>query len=432
MHNISRSIELFDKACKYMPGGVNSPVRAFKSVGLNPLFIQSAQGSRMYDADGNEYIDYVCSWGPLILGHSYPEIIKSICEAAAKGTSYGAPCESEIELAELICQAIPSIEKIRMVNSGTEATMSAVRLARAYTGRNKIVKFEGCYHGHADTFLIKAGSGLMTAGIPTSPGVPREFAEHTVVGKYNNLNSVEEIFSHYPDDIAAVIVEPVAGNMGLVLPDVKFLKGLRTLTEAHGSLLIFDEVITGFRTTYGGFQNIANIKPDLTTLGKIIGGGLPVGAYGGRKDIMDRVAPQGDVYQAGTLSGNPLAMAAGITTLKILKDSDRYQKIQLLTHLLTSKLKTIFESHGLNYAINTVGSMFSIFFTGEEVVDYNSVMTCDTARYAQFYKELLQEGIYFPPSQFEVCFVSCAHEPDDIEKTVQAINRVLDKTIQEG
>lgn len=430
MHNISRSIELFAKACEYMPGGVNSPVRAFKSVGLNPLFIQRAQGSRMYDADGNEYIDYVCSWGPLILGHSHPEVVKSISAAAIKGTSYGAPCESEIELAEMICQAIPSIDKVRMVNSGTEATMSAVRLARAYTGKNKIVKFEGCYHGHSDTFLIKAGSGLMTTGVPTSPGVPREFAEQTVVGIYNNLNSVEEIFRQYPDDIAAVIVEPVAGNMGLVLPDVKFLRGLRTITETYGSLLIFDEVITGFRVAYGGFQNIANIQPDLTTLGKIIGGGLPVGAYGGRKDIMDRISPQGDVYQAGTLSGNPLAMAAGITTLKILKDSDWYKRIQSVTHLLTNDLKTIFKSHGLNYAINTLGSMFSIFFTDEDVVDYKSVMTCNTSQYARFYKELLQEGVYFPPSQFEVCFVSGAHEIDDIEKTTQAIDRALDKTIQ--
>lgn len=431
MLNTNTSTELFSKACKYMPGGVNSPVRAFKSVGMNPLFIKNASGSRVYDADGNEFIDYVCSWGPLILGHSHPEVIKSICEAANHGTSYGAPCEKEIELAELICRAIPSVEKIRMVNSGTEATMSAIRVARAYTGRNKIIKFEGCYHGHADTFLIKAGSGLLTAGIPTSPGVPPEFAEHTMVGKYNHIESVEQIFRRFPDDVAAVIVEPIAGNMGLVLPETEFLQQLRRLTRAYGSLLIFDEVITGFRTTYGGYQNIIDVQPDMTTLGKIIGGGLPVGAYGGRKDIMDRVAPQGDVYQAGTLAGNPLAMAAGITTLKILKNSDGYKRMEALTQSLTGKLRDIFADHGWHCTINTIGSMFSIFFTKEEVTDYDSVMSCDTERFASFYRELLQQGIYFPPSQFEVCFISCAHKSEDIEHTARCIERVLDKLPQE-
>jgi glutamate-1-semialdehyde 2,1-aminomutase len=425
--DISRSIELFDKACGLMPGGVNSPVRAFKSVGLNPLFIQNAQGSKIYDADGNEYIDYVCSWGPLILGHTHPDIVKAISSAASRGTSYGAPCEQEIELAELICKAIPSVEKIRMVNSGTEATMSAVRLARAYTGRNKIIKFEGCYHGHADTFLIKAGSGLMTAGIPTSPGVPFEFAQHTLVGTYNSLESVEKLFCQYPGEIAAVIVEPVAGNMGLVPPDGNFLPGLRSLTRENGSLLIFDEVITGFRTTYGGFQNLVDIQPDLTTLGKIIGGGLPVGAYGGRKEIMDQVAPQGNVYQAGTLSGNPLAMAAGITTLKLLRDSNPYQQLQTLTQMLTSRIRSMLEARGLKYRINTLGSMFSIFFTDRDVSDYNSAVTCDTTKYARFYKELLQKGIYFPPSQFEVCFVSCSHDQGDIDKTADAIDQALDR-----
>jgi glutamate-1-semialdehyde 2,1-aminomutase len=428
--DISKSIDLYREACDYIPGGVNSPVRAFKSVGLNPLFIKQGLGSKIYDVDGNEYIDYVCSWGPLILGHSHPQVIKSICDAAAHGTSYGAPCEQEIELAKLICQAIPSVEKVRMVSSGTEATMSAVRLARAYTGRNKIVKFEGCYHGHADTFLIKAGSGLLTTGVATSPGIPADIAAHTLVGKYNDLESVYEVFNQWGPDIAAIIVEPVAGNMGLVLPDNQFLSGLRALTENNGSLLIFDEVITGFRITYGGFQQIINVAPDLTTLGKIIGGGLPVGAYGGKKEIMDQVSPQGDVYQAGTLSGNPLAMAAGIATLKILQTGDFYEQRAELTRHLTGKITTIFANHGRRCSINSIGSMFSVFFTGEEVVNYETVMTCDTSQYAQFYKELLQAGVYFPPSQFEVCFLSSAHDLNDIEKTESAINKALDKVTQ--
>lgn len=425
--DISKSIELYREACEYMPGGVNSPVRAFKSVNLNPLFIKQGLGSKTYDANGNEYIDYVCSWGPLILGHSDPRVIQAICDTAKYGTSFGAPCEQEIELARLICQAIPSVEKVRMVSSGTEATMSAVRLARAYTGRNKILKFEGCYHGHADTFLIKAGSGLLTTGVATSPGIPKEIGAYTLVGKYNDLESVYEIFNQWGSDIAAVIVEPVAGNMGLVLPDNQFLSGLRTLTANNASLLIFDEVITGFRTTYGGFQNIINVTPDLTTLGKIIGGGLPVGAYGGKKEIMDQVSPQGDVYQAGTLSGNPLAMAAGIATLNVLQASDFYERQEEMTRQLTEKISTIFANHGRRCSINSIASMFSVFFTGEKVVNYETVMTCDTFQYAQFYKELLQAGVYFPPSQFEVCFLSSAHNLNDIEKTQAAINTALDK-----
>ncbi len=429
MFKNDNSEKLFAIAAQYMPGGVNSPVRAFKAVGMNPLFIKKAQGARLYDVDGNEYIDYVGSFGPLILGHSHPEVITAITETAQNGTSYGAPNEHELELAKLICAAIPSLEKIRMVNSGTEATMSAIRLARAYTGRSKIIKFEGCYHGHADSFLIKAGSGLLTAGIPTSPGVPASNAENTLVAKYNDLESVENLFKESRNDIAAVIVEPVAANMGLVLPDLEFLQGLRKITELTGSLLIFDEVITGFRVCYGGFQNICNIKPDLTTLGKIIGGGLPVGAYGGKKEIMIRIAPEGDVYQAGTLSGNPLAMAAGVATLNILKDNDWYDRMEVMAYLLTNKLKSALEAKGLFYEINRLGSMFSLFFTEQEVTSYDDVMTCNTEQYAKFYRELLPRGIYFPPAQFETCFISCAHDLDDIERTVDAVSMALDKIV---
>ncbi|NLG31946.1 MAG: glutamate-1-semialdehyde 2,1-aminomutase [Syntrophomonadaceae bacterium] len=416
---------LFEEAKKYIPGGVNSPVRAFKSVGLTPVFIKTAKGSKIKDVDDNEYIDYVCSWGPLILGHSHPEVIKAICDTAVKGTSYGAPCEPELELAKMICEAFPAIEMVRMVNSGTEATMSAIRLARAYTGKNKIVKFEGCYHGHADSFLIKAGSGLLTAGVPNSPGVPEAFASHTLVARYNHLDSVEKLFEESGSDIAAVIVEPIAGNMGLVLPKPEFLQGLREITNQYHSLLIFDEVITGFRLGYGGFQNRINIEPDLTTLGKIIGGGLPVGAYGGKLEIMSKVAPMGDVYQAGTLSGNPLAMAAGVATLNILRNSEWYDRLEMMTKLLVSRLKGLFDNAGKKCRINQIGSMFSVFFTDRDVVDYESVMTCDTGQYARFYRELLTGGIYFPPSQFEVCFISGAHELYDIEVTLEAVERAL-------
>lgn len=429
MLNIKKSQELFSKAQNYMPGGVNSPVRAFKSVGLNPVLIKEGKGSKLYDLDGNEYIDYVCSWGPLILGHAHPEVIESICEAAQRGTSYGATCEPEIELAQLICEAIPSVEKVRMVNSGTEATMSAVRLARAYTGRNKIVKFEGCYHGHGDSFLIKAGSGMLTGGVPTSPGVTSAVAEQTLIAQYNNLSLVRELFNQRGSDIAAVIVEPVAGNMGVVLPDTGFLEGLRRVTEAHGSLLIFDEVITGFRLTYGAYQDIAGIKPDLTTLGKIIGGGLPVGAYGGRKDVMGMVAPEGDMYQAGTLSGNPLAMAAGVATLRILKDTDCYERLEMMGSLLEEQILDILKRRGLGYCVNRTGSMFSMFFTEQEVVDYKTVMSCDTSGFAKFYEELLGQGIYFPPSQYETCFLSGVHDMGDIEKTADAIEKALEKVI---
>lgn len=427
-----KSEELFTRAQNLMPGGVNSPVRAFESVGLNPVFIKKASGSKIYDVDDNEYIDYVGSWGPLILGHSHPQVVEAICQAAQRGTSYGAPCEGEIELAQLISEAIPSIDRVRMVNSGTEATMSAIRLARAYTGRTKIIKFEGCYHGHADAFLLKAGSGLLTAGEPSSPGVPEAVVQDTLVARYNDLDSVKKLYQEWGREIAAVIVEPVAGNMGLVLAEPEFLQGLRSITELNGSLLIFDEVISGFRVCYGGFQNYSNITPDLTTLGKIIGGGLPVGAYGGRKEIMERVAPSGDVYQAGTLSGNPLAMAAGAATLKILKDNDWYDRLEVISYVLTTQIKTAFEEHDLYYTINRLGSMFCIFFTENDVDNYEAVMSCDTQKYAQFYRELLKEGVYLPPAQFEVSFLSCAHNLEDIDKTIAAVNRALDRIAQGG
>ncbi len=421
-----KSARLFKEAQKYMPGGVNSPVRAFKSVGLQPLLINRGYGSKIYDEDDNQFIDYVCSWGPLILGHSRPEIVQAISSAAEKGTSFGASCAGEIELAKQICEAFPSMDRVRLVNSGTEATMSAVRLARAFTGRDKIIKFEGCYHGHADSFLIKAGSGLLTTGIPTSPGVPKSFIDQTIVCKYNDLESVKKAFMVSGPDIAAVIVEPIAANMGLINPRPGFLQGLRDISSLYGSLLIFDEVITGFRVCYGGMQTELEIKPDLTTLGKIIGGGLPVGAYGGRRELMDLVAPQGDVYQAGTLSGNPIAMAAGMTALRLLKENNPYEKIGKLATRLTDGIQSLIKSYDLDCTINQYGSMFSLFFTEGPVYDYESVLRCDTRKYAQYFKQMLYSGVYLPPSQFEVCFVSDAHTQEDIDKTLQAIEVSLD------
>lgn len=420
-----KSIRLFKQAKQYIPGGVNSPVRAFKSVRLNPLFIARAKGSRVYDVDGKEYLDYVCSWGPLILGHAHPAVVEAIAAAAARGTSYGAPCELEVELARMICEAFPAIDQVRMVNSGTEATMSAVRLARAFTGKNKIIKFEGCYHGHGDCFLIKAGSGLLTAGIPSSPGIPEDFARQTLVARYNDLDSVANLFEQSGSDIAAVIVEPIAGNMGLVLSELGFLRGLRDITAQYGALLIFDEVITGFRVGYGGYQNLVGITPDLTCLGKIIGGGLPVGAYGGRKEIMQLVAPEGPVYQAGTLAGNPLAMAAGVATLKELSQGDIYHKINKLGESLQEGINSLLENKGIKMAFNRLGSMFSWFFTGQEVNDYASALTADTGLYARFFASMLDEGIALPPSQFEVCFISSEHTIEDIEHTVRAVDRSL-------
>lgn len=415
----------FEKAKAAIPGGVNSPVRAFKSVGMDPLFIARGEGPRVFDVDGNEFIDYVGSWGPLILGHSHPQVVEAVQKAALSGTSYGAPHPGEIELAEMICRAIPSIDKVRLVNSGTEAAMSAIRLARAYTKRDKIIKFAGCYHGHADSFLIQAGSGMLTGGVPTSPGVPAGLISDTIVCRYNDLDSVREVFENLGAKIAAVIVEPMAGNMGLVLPDIEFLHGLRELTAVNGALLIFDEVITGFRVIYGGLQNLLGINPDLTCLGKIIGGGLPVGAYGGRGEIMDLMAPEGPVYQAGTLSGNPLAVAAGIATLKLLSDGERYDDLEVKTYVLETRLRTVFEEMGIPVAVNRYGSMFSLFFTEEEVTDYESALTADTNMYSKFFAGMLEQGIYLPPSQFEVCFISSAHEMRDIDKTAEAVWQVL-------
>ncbi len=421
----TKSEQLYNSALQLIPGGVNSPVRAFRAVNMNPVFIKRGAGSKITDVDDNEYIDYVCSWGPLILGHSNPNVKIAIQQALENGTSYGAPCENEVILAKMIVEAIPSIESVRMVNSGTEATMSAVRLARAFTGREMIIKFEGCYHGHGDSFLIKAGSGLLTSGNITSPGVINDLAKHTAVAKYNDQSSVEQVFNEYGDKIAAIIVEPIAGNMGLVLPKPGFLEFLRKISSQYGALLIFDEVITGFRLNYGGYQNLVGIKPDLTTLGKIIGGGLPVGAYGGRRDIMETLAPCGEVYQAGTLSGNPIAMAAGIATLKQLQTKGFYSLLEKKTNSFIKVLINILVECEAKISINTIGSMFSLFFTEGEVNSYQDVITCDTAKYADIFRKLLRFGIYFPPSQFEVCFVSSAHSEEDLDFTQQMIRRAL-------
>ncbi len=420
MDNNSKSQSLYRESVKYMPGGVNSPVRAYKAVGGTPIFIQRGSGAKIYDVDGNEYIDHVCSWGPLILGHAHPEVVAALNEQISKGASYGAPTELELEMARIITDAVPSIEMVRMVNSGTEATMSAIRLARGYTGRSKIVKYEGCYHGHGDSFLIKAGSGALTFGVPTSPGVPEEIAKLTITAPYNDLESLREIFAAEGENIAAVIIEPVAGNMGVVPPKPGYLEGLRELTKQYDSLLIFDEVITGFRLALGGAQEFYNVSPDLTCLGKIIGGGLPVGAYGGKKEIMEQMAPSGPIYQAGTLSGNPLAMIAGITTLKILQRGDVYQKLEAKAAKLASGLSEAAKDADAKVSFNRVGSMLCTFFTEEKVVDYDTASTSDTQKYASFFQKMLEEGVYLAPSQFETAFVSLVHEDEDIDKTIEA------------
>jgi glutamate-1-semialdehyde 2,1-aminomutase len=420
-----RSQQLFERAKTLLPGGVSSPVRAFKAVGGTPLFITRGQGSRLYDVDGHELIDYVSSWGPLILGHAHPRVVGALQEAAEKGTSYGAPTELELELAQLITQAMPSIELIRFVSSGTEATMSALRLARAYTNRDKIVKFAGCYHGHADFLLAQAGSGVMTLGLPGSAGVSQEIVKHTLVAPYNDLRAVQQLFEEFPEQIAAVIVEPVAGNMGVVLPQPGFLEGLRELTKKYGALLIFDEVITGFRVAYGGAQGLYGIDPDLTCLGKVIGGGLPVGAYGGRREIMELVAPLGPVYQAGTLSGNPLAMAAGAATLKELSQPGAYERLDELAAQLAQGLQEAAQEAGVPLQLNRVGSMLTPFFTDQPVVDYASAQRADTQRYARFFWGLVEQGVYPPPSQFEAWFISLAHTPEDVERTIEAAREAL-------
>ena len=420
MDNDSKSQSLYRESLEYMPGGVNSPVRAYKAVGGNPIFIQRGSGAKIYDVDGNEYIDHVCSWGPLILGHAHPEVVAALNEQISKGASYGAPTELELEMARIITDAVPSIEMVRMVNSGTEATMSAIRLARGYTGRSKIVKYEGCYHGHGDSFLIKAGSGALTFGVPTSPGVPEETAKLTITAPYNDLERLREIFAAEGENIAAVIIEPVAGNMGVVPPNPGYLEGLRELTKQYDSLLIFDEVITGFRLALGGAQEFYNVSPDLTCLGKIIGGGLPVGAYGGKKEIMEQMAPSGPIYQAGTLSGNPLAMIAGITTLKILHQGDVYQKLEEKAAKLASGLSEAAKDADAKVSFNRVGSMLCTFFTEEKVVDYDTASTSDTQKYASFFQKMLEEGVYLAPSQFETAFVSLVHEDEDIDRTIEA------------
>lgn len=418
---LEKSHRLFAKAKKLLPGGVNSPVRAYQAVAMNPPFIKKGQGSKIYDVDGNEYIDYVASWGPLILGHNHPSVIAALTTCLHEvGTSFGAPTELENMMAELIIAALPSIEMIRMVNSGTEATMSAIRLARGYTGKNKIVKFEGCYHGHADHLLIKAGSGALTLGVPTSPGVPSNIAGNTIIAPYNDLEHLEEIFKAAGDDIAAVIVEPVAGNMGCVPPNPGFLEGLRKLTWQYASLLIFDEVMTGFRVSFGGAQQIYGINPDITCLGKIIGGGLPVGAYGGKRELMELIAPQGPIYQAGTLSGNPLAMSAGIATLKCLHDDNIYEDLANKAKLLEEGLQEMAAQADLKLAFNRVGSMFSVFFTDKPVYDYQTATSSNVKAFATYFKHMLQQGIYLAPSQYEAGFMSCAHNMEDLEKTIAA------------
>lgn len=420
-----KSRALFERAQRLMPGGVNSPVRAFRAVGGVPFFTVRGEGCYLWDVDGNRFVDFVCSWGPLILGHAHPEIVTAVKEAVEKGTTYGTPTELEISLTEKISQAFPSMEMLRLVNSGTEATMSAIRVARGYTGRNKIVKFEGCYHGHADHLLAKAGSGATTFGIPDSAGVPESVTQHTIVLPYNDVKAFTETMEAVGDEVAAVIVEPIAGNMGVVLPKPEFLMTLRELTQKHGAVLIFDEVITGFRVAYGGAQSLYKIQPDMTCLGKIVGGGFPLAAYGGRKEIMQVVAPLGAVYQAGTLSGNPVAVTAGLKTLEILERDNPYPELERKTRNLTNFIVETAKEVRIPVQVNQVASMFTVFFTDQPVTDYPSAKRSDTQRYAKFFHALLEQGVYFPPSQFEACFLSIAHDDEALALTQQAIKVAL-------
>lgn len=422
--NRDRSNQLFKEAQLYLPGGVDSPVRAFKAVGGDPLFIKRGKGSKVYDEDGNEFIDYVCSWGPMILGHASLPVIKSVQRMAESGTSFGAPTKLETTLAKMVCDVVPSIEMVRFVSSGTEATMSALRLARAFTDREKIIKFAGCYHGHSDGLLAKAGSGATTFGVPDSPGVPQGYAQNTLIAQYNDLESVRDLFIRH-NDIAAVIIEPVAANMGVVLPEPGFLEGLREITKSSGALLIFDEVISGFRLTHGGAQEIYEITPDLTCLGKIIGGGLPVGAYGGRTEIMEMMAPAGPVYQAGTLSGNPLAMVAGIETLRALKEPDFYKELERKTATLWKGITESAAKAGVPLQVSRIGSIMTPFFTDLPVRDYESATRANTQKFGEFHRKLLEQGIYWPPSQYEAAFVSQAHSYEDIEITIKAVSKTL-------
>lgn len=419
------SKQAFTKAKNVIPGGVNSPVRAFGSVGREPVFIERGQGARIWDIDGNSYIDYVASWGPLIVGHAHPDVVEAVQKTAEKGMSFGAPTELEIELAEEVLKAYPYMEMVRMVNSGTEATMSALRLARGVTGRGKIIKFEGSYHGHSDSLLIKAGSGALTLGVPTSPGVPAGTASSTISAQFNDLAGLEAIFQKEGDDIAAVILEPVAGNMGVVLPEPGFLQKLRELTQKYGTLLIFDEVMTGFRVSYGGAQARFGVEPDLTCLGKVIGGGLPVGAFGGKREYMEHIAPVGPVYQAGTLSGNPLAMAAGLATLKILQRPGTYEELERKTNKLAQGLELAAKELDFPVWINSIGAMFSAFFTDRQVKDYQSACTSDTGLFAKYFRGMLERGVYLAPSQFEAVFLSIAHTDEDLDFTLQQAKSVL-------
>ena len=424
---MSISDMLFERAKAVIPGGVNSPVRAFGSVGMNPRFIVRAAGSRIWDEEGREYIDYIGSWGPMILGHAHPAVLESVASAAKDGLSFGAATRREVEMAELICSIVPGMEMVRMVNSGTEAVMSAIRVARGYTGRNKIIKFSGCYHGHTDAMLVKAGSGLMTQGIPGSVGVPAGCTADTLTAKYNDLESVKALFSANPGEIAAVILEPVGANMGVVLPREGFLSGLRRLCDQEGSILIFDEVITGFRLALGGAQEYYGVQPDLTTFGKIIGGGMPVGAYGGKREIMSQVSPVGPVYQAGTLSGNPVAMAAGLAQLRLLKEDDGlYQRLNRTGDRFFAELDRILNDAGVPHRLNHIGSLGCVFFNdGSPVEDYESAQLCDTTRYTRYFKAMLESGIYLAPSQFEAMFLSLAHSVEDLEATLSAVRKFI-------
>lgn len=425
---MSRSEELFQRAVKVIPGGVNSPVRAYGSVGMNPRFVEGATGPYLFDADGNKYIDYICSWGPMILGHNNQEILKAVIRKVESGLSFGAATEIEVEMAEFICENIPSVEMIRMVNSGTEAVMSAIRAARGYTGRNKIIKFAGCYHGHSDALLVKAGSGVMTAGVPDSAGVPEGCTKDTLTAVYNDLESVKKLFEEYSGEIAAVIVEPVAANMGVVLPEPGFLEGLRRLCTDQGSVLIFDEVITGFRLAFGGAQEYFGVSADLVTYGKIIGAGMPVGAYGGKREIMEMVAPAGNVYQAGTLSGNPVAMAAGLTQLKILKDhSEIYTHLEETGKCLFGGMEKLLKETGKPWTMNFVGSLGCLYFTSRKVKNYEDAKTSDTKAFAEYFKYMLEHGMHLAPSQFEAIFLSNAHMEETTRETLRIFEQFLRK-----
>jgi glutamate-1-semialdehyde 2,1-aminomutase len=427
LNKIDKSIALFDQAKSLMPGGVNSPVRAFKNINGNPIFFEKAQGAYLYDADGNKYIDYIGSWGPMIMGHSHPEIVNAIKNQAEVGTSYGAPTSLESNVAELIIKNVPSIEKIRMVNSGTEATMSSIRLARGFTNRDKIIKFDGCYHGHVDSLLIKAGSGVLTFGLPDSPGIPEDLAKHTVTCPYNDSAAFIEVFNSVKDDLAAVIVEPIAGNMGFVPGTEEFLQTLRSYTESNNSLLIFDEVMSGFRVSLGGAQEIFGITPDITALGKVIGGGLPVGAFGGKKEIMDYLAPEGPVYQAGTLSGNPLAMAAGSTLLNLLIEKNPYKKLEERTKLMLEGMNEIMSSAGIPFSTNQIGGMFGFFFSEELPLNIDDVAKTNDQTFSAFINACIKNGIYFAPSKFEAGFISSMHNNKVIDETLDVVGNIIKK-----